>query len=49
MNELVHVDRFLAGWDSPPTDGDDPDDRLNEYIVGPDPISDDLYDEGGCD
>jgi len=52
MNELVTVtaDWFRGVWDDTDPAGDeDPRDRLHEYIVGPDPLPDDWYDEGGCD
>ena len=51
MNEMVEpaTEWLGGGWLSPAIDGDDPQDRLNEYIIGPDPVSDHLYDEGGCD
>lgn len=50
MKETVDLaaDWFFGGWDGPPAD-DDPRDRLNEYIIGPAPLPDQMYDEGGCD
>jgi hypothetical protein len=52
MNELVTVtaDWFRGVWDDADLAGDeDPRDHLHEYIVDPEPLPDDLYDEGGCD
>jgi len=51
MNELLETatDWFGGGWDSAATDCDDPHDRLNKYIIGPVPLPDELYDEGGCE
>jgi hypothetical protein len=51
MNETVDTatEWFLGGWNSPETDGDETQDRLNEYIIGPDPLPDNRYDDGGCD
>jgi len=52
MNELVTV---TADWfrgvldDTDPPGDEDPREHLHEYIVGPDPLPDDWYDEGGCD
>jgi hypothetical protein len=50
MNELATTDTdwFLDGWDGSPLD-EDPRDRLNEYIIDPDPLPDSQFDEGGCD
>lgn len=49
MNELVTVtaDWFRGAWAD--TSGDDPRERLHEYIVDPTPLSDDWYDEGEGD
>jgi hypothetical protein len=49
MNDLVNptMDRFLVAW--PPKDSDDPHNRLCEYIIDPNPLSECLFDEGGCD
>jgi hypothetical protein len=51
MNEVVDMtaEWYGGGWDSPPVDGEDPQDRLNEYIISPDPLPDSQFDEGGCD
>ena len=53
MNELVTVtaDWFRGVWDedTPPPGDEDPREHLHEYIVGPDPLPDVWYDEGGCD
>lgn len=52
MNELVTVtaDWFREDcWDSAPADDDDPCDHLHEYIISPEPLSDDRYDVGAVD
>jgi hypothetical protein len=50
MNEFVSAvgEWFIAGWPVPPQDGDGPP-ELCEYVIGPKPVSDDLYDEGAGD
>jgi hypothetical protein len=50
MNELVTVtaDWFRDTWADVPDD-DDPRARLHEYIIDPEPLSDDRYDEGDGD
>jgi hypothetical protein len=50
MNELVTVtaDWFRGVWDDEPA-ADDPCEHTHEFIVGPEPLPDDWYDEGGCD
>ena len=51
MNETLDaaMEWLPGGWETPPMDGDESQDRLNEYIIGPDPLPDSQYDEGGCD
>ena len=51
MNEVVDMSAvwYVGGWDSPTTDGEEPLDRMNEYIISPDPLPDSQFDEGGCD
>jgi hypothetical protein len=50
MNELATTvtDWFLDEWDGSRLD-DDPRDRLNEYIIDPEPLADSHFDEGGGD
>ncbi len=49
MNELVTVtaDWFLDTWADGPTDN--PHDHLHEYIIDPEPLADEWYDEGDGD
>jgi hypothetical protein len=51
MKEMLETttDWFYGGWESAATYGDDPRDRQYEFIVGPAPLPEVLYDEGGCD
>ncbi len=49
MNEFVSAvgDWFVAGWTGP--DDRDPLLDTHEFVIGPEPISEDLFDEGAGD
>jgi hypothetical protein len=51
MNELVTVtaDWFRGVWVDEPPDDTDPCEHTHEYIIGPEPLPDHWYDEGGLD
>ena len=50
MNEFVSAvgEWFIAGWPVPPQDADRPP-ELFEYVIGPGPLPDNMYDEGAGD
>jgi hypothetical protein len=39
----------LGDWGMTPVDDPDPREQLCEFIIGPEPVSEDLYEEGVCD
>jgi hypothetical protein len=51
MNEIVLTppDRMVGDWGMAPADDPDPREQLCEFIIGPEPISEDRYEEGVCD